>query len=74
MTTVQLERSGQLKKLFSYPIGNGSHYLPACSSQPQPSTLLSVPDTYIADPLITVHFDLVQNFIEDTVLQLTTGN
>jgi hypothetical protein len=24
--------------------------------------------------LITVHFDLVQHFIEDTVLQLTTGN
>jgi hypothetical protein len=22
----------------------------------------------------TVHFDLVQHFIEDTVLQLTTGN
>jgi hypothetical protein len=24
--------------------------------------------------LIIVHFDLVQHFIEDTVLQLTTGN
>jgi hypothetical protein len=24
--------------------------------------------------LIIVHFDLVQHFIEDTILQLTTGN
>jgi hypothetical protein len=29
---------------------------------------------YAPPTLITVHFDLVQHFIEDTVLQLVTGN
>jgi hypothetical protein len=29
---------------------------------------------YTPPSLITVHFDLVQHFIEDTVLQLTTGH